>query len=131
MNDTNSTTVLVVEDEFLVALDLAATLEEAGFTVLGPTAEPETAIALVTQNPPDLALLDVNLGSGKTSYEIARHLTGLHIPFAFLSGYQKSQLPEEFQSAIVLSKPVIFRMVEEWIQTLPCGKLISPPTVVP
>ena len=89
--------VLVVEDEFLVAFDLATMLESAAFTVLGPVADAAAALALVSQNPPDAALLDVNLGSGKTSYDIARRLSALNIPYVFLSGYDRNQLLEEFQ----------------------------------
>jgi CheY-like chemotaxis protein len=121
--------VLVVEDEFLVAFDLAAMLEDAAFTVLGPVADAAAALALVTQSPPDAALLDVNLGSGKTSFEIARKLAVLNIPFAFLSGYDKNQLPEEFRDAPVLSKPVAFQSVTDWLRTLPARSLSSSPTI--
>ena len=70
MQSTEPFAVLVVEDEFLVAFDLTAMLEGAAFTVLGPVADAAAALALVAQSQPDAALLDVNLGGGKTSYEI-------------------------------------------------------------
>lgn len=110
--------VLVVEDEFLVALDLATMLEDAAFTVLGPTAETEVALKLISQNPPDAALLDVNLGGEKTSYDIARRLSALNIPYAFLTGYEKHQLPVEFQNSNVFSKPVVFQTVVNWLRTV-------------
>ena len=55
-------TVLVVEDEALIALDLQALLEHAGYRVLGPANSPAVAFNLLEANQPDVALLDINLG---------------------------------------------------------------------
>ena len=54
--------ILVVEDEALIAMDLQALLEEAGYCVLGPANTSEAALALIERDEPDVALLDVNLG---------------------------------------------------------------------
>ena len=54
--------ILVVEDEALIAMDLQALLEEAGYNVLGPANTSEAALALIANDEPDVALLDVNLG---------------------------------------------------------------------
>jgi CheY-like chemotaxis protein len=129
MQSTEPFAVLVVEDEFLVAFDLTAMLEGAAFTVLGPVADAAAALALVAQSQPDAALLDVNLGSGKTSYEIARILAALSIPFMFLSGYDRTQLPEEFQGASVLSKPVVFQSVKDWLHSVQARSLSKSSTV--
>ena len=55
--------VLVVEDEFLIAMDLEAMLREHGWRVLGPAATVEEALRLLDGGgeTPDVALLDVNL----------------------------------------------------------------------
>ena len=53
--------VLVVEDEFLIAMDLECLLERNGWRVLGPAATVKEALRLLDGETPDVALLDVNL----------------------------------------------------------------------
>ena len=57
-------TVLIVEDEFLIALDLTLLLEGRGWSVLGPVASVEAALRLLNKETPAVALLDVNLTDG-------------------------------------------------------------------
>ena len=66
--------VLVVEDEALIACDLQNILESNGCRVIGPAASLARAWDLIEQETPDLALLDVNLGSS-TSFPLADVLT--------------------------------------------------------
>lgn len=97
--------VLVVEDEFVIALDLAQQLKESGFVIIGPASNASKALSLIDLDLPDFALLDVNLGSGKTSYEIARRLIDCSVPFVFLSGYTTAEVAREFVNVPVLAKP--------------------------
>ncbi|WP_440458626.1 response regulator [Rhizobium sp. SAFR-030] len=53
--------VLVVEDEPLLAMDIRAVLEEAGFIVLGPVPSLGDALELIHQERPDVAVLDYML----------------------------------------------------------------------
>jgi CheY-like chemotaxis protein len=53
--------VLVVEDEFLIALDLLAILDDLGCVALGPAPTVAEALHLLAADPPDAALLDMNL----------------------------------------------------------------------
>jgi CheY-like chemotaxis protein len=55
--------VLVVEDEFLIAMDLERTLERHGYRVLGPAATVDAALRLLDGEAPDVALLDVMIGA--------------------------------------------------------------------
>lgn len=126
-NDDIPTRVLVVEDEFVIALDLAQQLEEAGFQVSGPASNEAKALSLIDQEPPDIALLDINLGCGTTSYGIARRLIARHIPFAFLSGYSGVQIDAEFTDVPVLAKPCPIDMVMEVMQAMsPVRELGTP-----
>jgi DNA-binding response OmpR family regulator len=111
--------ILVVEDEFLLALDLTQQLEDAGFEVEGPVAQVSHALILIDSQPPDLALLDIDLGRGRTSHEIARRLTKRGIPFAFISGQTKGL--EEFSSVPLLPKPFAIKRVLEVI-----GSVLAP-----
>jgi DNA-binding response OmpR family regulator len=98
------TRVLLVEDEVLVALDIAQQIADAGFEVVGPATSVAKAIALIAERGCDLALLDVNLGH-ETSEPIAERLRARGTPFIVLTGYSTEQLPSGFRGAPVLSKP--------------------------
>jgi len=98
-----STRVLVVEDDGLLALDIADHLTNAGLEVIGPATSVAKALELL-ESGCDVAVLDVNLGK-ETSEAVAYKLRALGTPFAVMSGYSKEQHPPGFQGAPVLSKP--------------------------
>lgn len=106
--DTASTRVLLVEDEFLIGMDLAMFLEEWGYVVDGPHGSSAKAIAAIEKDPPDLAILDVNLGRDDTSLPIAQMLHGQGRPFLFLTGYDPSRYADHalIREAPHLRKPV-------------------------
>lgn len=66
-------TVLIVEDEMLVAIDLEASLEEHGYRPVGIAADMTRAMELATARP-DVALVDCNLRDGPTGPMIGRML---------------------------------------------------------
>lgn len=70
--------ILVVEDEFLVATDLADRLTEAGYAVTGIAATAEDALTLAAAEPPDLAIMDVRLASHRDGVEAALELKRRH-----------------------------------------------------
>jgi len=96
--------VLVVEDESLIAMDIATTLSDAGCTIVGPAATLEKAHELIAGEDYDVALLDANL-SGERVDELAAELTRRGVPFAFLTGYEREGLPEAFRQAPMINKP--------------------------
>ena len=81
-------TVLVVEDEAIVAVELELTLAEFGCAVLGPAVSVADALALLDAGggPPDAALLDVGL-RGERSTAVAETLARAGVPFAVVTGY--------------------------------------------
>lgn len=97
--------VLVVEDEALVALEIAGVLADAGFTVLGPAASVATALGVLAHERCDVAVLDVNLGA-ETSEPIATRLIADGVPFVTMSGYSRSQRPKVFGGSPFLGKPL-------------------------
>jgi len=97
--------VLVVEDERLIALDIKDILEGWGCEVLGPVATAEGALALVRDQTPDAAILDVNL-KGETSEPVARALRDHGRPYLVLTAYQSSHLTGVLRDAPLLNKPV-------------------------
>jgi CheY-like chemotaxis protein len=98
--------VLVVEDEFLLAMELEALLKEHGCEVLGPAPTVEWALALIYDGKPDLALLDVNL-KGLRAAPVAAALRDRGVPFVLITGYGSEQLREaELRAAPRLDKPI-------------------------
>ena len=86
-----ATRILVVEDEFLIALDIAGVLEQAGLAVIGPAANVGDALQAIEQEVVHGALLDANI-AGEPVSRVADELTQRGIPFAFVSGYGREQL---------------------------------------
>lgn len=84
--------VLIVEDEFLIAMELAATLEAHGFEVLGPVASVDKALQALEGERPDAVVLDLNL-QGKAATEVAGKLRELDVPFVIASAYSNTDLP--------------------------------------
>ncbi len=95
---------LVVEDEPLISLDIAAALEEADATVEGPVSTPEMALEIIERTSLDGALLDANL-YGRPVDDIASALTRHNVPFIFLTGHGRSGLPVSFREVGIVSKP--------------------------
>jgi DNA-binding response OmpR family regulator len=80
--------VLVVEDEAILALDIAEQLSSAGFQVVGPAPSVAKALKLITDVGCDFAVLDVNLRD-ETAEPVARELRSRSTPFLFLSAVSK------------------------------------------
>lgn len=101
---TNGYPILVVEDEFLIALDIVAALENAGLTVAGPASTVSDALAAIESGPLRGVLLDAHLG-GESAGRIADVLTKRGLPFAFVSGYGRESLPATHSAAPLVRKP--------------------------
>lgn len=95
---------LIVEDEPLVALDIADTLAGAGAEVVGSVGSAKEALAAVESRQMDAALLDGNL-HGHPVDKIAAALTRRNVPFVFVTGYGRGALPKAFRNVGILSKP--------------------------
>jgi response regulator RpfG family c-di-GMP phosphodiesterase len=84
--------ILIVEDEYLIAINLQDGLENIGSVVLGPVPSVEKAIKKIESEPHiDRRVLDVNLG-GALAYPVADMLVARKIPFVFTSGYEDTAL---------------------------------------
>ncbi len=98
--------VLIVEDEFLIALDLAETIREAGGQVAGPAASVSEALELLTNQQITVAVLDVNLGK-ELSLAVAERLTLDQIPFVYHTGEKTQLLTSSWPEAPIILKPTI------------------------
>lgn len=66
--------ILIVEDEVLIGLGLHLMLSLAGHRVHGPATSAASALAVAAEEPPEVALVDVNLAGETTGLELAREL---------------------------------------------------------
>lgn len=105
MTSPSETTLMIIEDEFLVAAGLEMILQSAGYTVLEPISNVAEALEAVAERPADLALLDVNL-AGHRVYPVADALSSRHVPFIFLTGCEGADLPSRFAGTPLLVKPL-------------------------
>lgn len=106
--DLNGLKILVVEDDFIVAFDMQMMLEEQGARVLGPAATLMQARALVADETPHLAVLDVNL-SGEFVFPLAEELLARGVPLVFATAYADDErlFPATARDIPRLAKPVL------------------------
>ncbi|TGQ27677.1 MULTISPECIES: response regulator [unclassified Mesorhizobium] len=98
--------VLVVEDEYLIAAELAEAITEAGGRVIGPVANPEDASRKIASEDVECATVDIKLGAAAT-FTVAAELKAHGIPFIFVTGYDRTIVPSEFSGVRRLVKPVM------------------------
>lgn len=92
--------VLIVEDQAILAMDLELTLTESGCDVIGCTMDAPSSLALAAQERPDLAFVDLNLLDGLTGPRIARELVRDHGAAVVFLTANPEQIPEGFGGAL-------------------------------
>ncbi|MDG2095056.1 MAG: hypothetical protein P8J89_07265 [Phycisphaerales bacterium] len=98
--------ILVVEDAFLIGMDLKMSLEEMGFEVLGPVPTSARALDILERDGCDGAILDVSLGR-ETSESVADYMVSHGIPFFFLTGYSRNNINDpSLQDKPLYHKPM-------------------------
>jgi DNA-binding NtrC family response regulator len=85
--------ILIVEDELIIAWELQAIVEALGASVLGPAASVSKALALLSQQSSDAAILDINL-QGQIITPVAKECERRNVPFAVVTGYGRLHLDE-------------------------------------
>lgn len=97
--------IMIVEDEYWTARDLAAEALDRGAVVAGPLSSVPKAISMVAgEERPDVAILDVQLRADEV-FPLADCLLAAGVPFLFATGYEKHEIPERFWDIPHLVKP--------------------------
>lgn len=98
--------ILVVEDDYHIASDLAFQLSSANIDVIGPVANVDNALKLIGSKP-DLAgaVLDIRLGDGDV-FPVADELKRLGLPYVFATGFEPDLVPARHADRMLLRKPV-------------------------
>ena len=98
--------LIIVEDDYVVAQSLADLLEACGAESVEMASNIDQALEKISNTNFDAAVLDVNLLGGNVE-PVALKLEEINVPFIFVTGYaSRDMLPEELQKHPVLLKPV-------------------------
>lgn len=97
--------VLIVEDEYFIAEDIARAAAALGGEVVGPAPDIAMGLELLDSGTEiDVAVLDINL-RGHEVFELADKLMSRDIPFVFATGYDAGAIPERFRLTPLWEKP--------------------------
>ena len=96
--------VLIVEDEWMIAIRIEQSLAAAGIVVAGKVGSVELALSAIDAGGLDAVVLDTNLG-GESAEPVADVLVAKGIPFLVVTGYARQQRPGRLAAAPSLRKP--------------------------
>ncbi|MCM2291012.1 GAF domain-containing protein [Allorhizobium sp. BGMRC 0089] len=100
-----SGTVLIVEDQMLIAMDAEMMLNDAGFSDVITARSAAEALHKLGPRRPTVAIVDINLGD-HTSLPVAEELYRRGIPFVFATGYaERNTIPPHFSAIAIVNKP--------------------------
>ncbi|MEM0935344.1 MAG: response regulator [Pseudomonadota bacterium] len=104
----NDSTILYLEDEIIIALDTAQTLEDMGFRKVHTVHNLRRAEAAAQSADKvfDCALLDVNIAGEGLSLDLGRMLLARGIPVVFASGYNRHEMEAEHSGLTFVEKPL-------------------------
>ena len=99
----NRTRIVIAEDEAIIRLDLRETLEEEGYEVVADTGRGDTAIELVRQHQPDVAIFDIKM-PGLDGLDAARVVSSEKIcPVVMLTAFSQREVIEQARDAGALA----------------------------
>jgi DNA-binding response OmpR family regulator len=117
--------ILIVEDEPLIAENLAFELAAAGAQVIGRVATVTTALDVIAKTGLDGVTLNINL-IGERAYAVADALVARNIPFVFVTGYDAEDVPPHHANIIRVEKPATPAVVCRALETILAARS-SPP----
>jgi len=109
MTSGTTRSVLVVEDQAIVACDLQRFLDSTGYRVIGPVGSPDEALSTIASSKLDGAVLDVKL-TGDAAPQIADALKAAKVPHIFINGWAVGPpIPEQCRNRPLLNNPYDYR----------------------
>ena len=99
--------VLIIEDEPVIALDVADLVEACGHRVAGVAASHAEAVRIARESNPSLVLADIDLGAGGSGADAVREILAAHaVPVVFVTAFPERLLTgERVEPAFVITKP--------------------------
>lgn len=107
--------ILIVDDEYFVLWALQDALAQLGFEKVLTASNTQEGVSKIQEHAVQFAFLDVNLGLEK-SFPLAEQLEDENVPYAFITGYDRSVLEGKFEHVPVLSKPLNHRALAETLR---------------
>ena len=107
VNQQLATSVLVIEDEPIIALDIAGIVRDLGHSVVGIAASQGEAIAMARAKRPGLVLADIHLGEGGSGLSAVNEiLKSIDVPVIFVTAYPERLLTgERPEPTYLVTKP--------------------------
>jgi CheY-like chemotaxis protein/DNA-directed RNA polymerase specialized sigma24 family protein len=102
-----SSSVLIIEDEPIIALDIEAIVQELGHDVTGIARTHREAVAMIRQRRPGLVLADIQLADGSSGLDAVNEiLTTINVPVIFITAYPERLLTgDKPEPAFLITKP--------------------------
>lgn len=107
--------LLIIEDDFLIAMDLAQALTKEGFSQVEMSGDLKEAIKRLNTENWNAVILDANL-NGTSSERIAQTLRSNDTPFIVVTGYDSEKLPLILREAPFLQKPIRIELLMTWLR---------------
>jgi CheY-like chemotaxis protein len=114
-------TILIVEDQALISLNIEDVVRSMGACVIGCAARLSDAFTLIETAAWDAALLDIRLAQGEMVYPAAERLRAKGVPFAFVTGWN-GDIDARYVDVPVVTKPFAEAELENCLRML-VGKL--------
>ncbi len=115
---TSTRSILIVEDESLIAMMLEDFLDSLGHTVAGTAESVGEAVERIGRGGFDLAILDVHLRGGQPCWPAADALADRGVPFLLATGGHTEAPPARHANAPTLAKPFTLADVERAVEAL-------------
>jgi CheY-like chemotaxis protein len=96
--------VLIVEDDYIIAMCLASQVAEAGCNHVGIARSVEAALDIIATADVDGAIVEVEL-MGERTFRVADALAARHIPFVFATAMRRRDAPARYANVPWLEKP--------------------------
>jgi len=110
--------ILVVEDEYLIALMIEDTIRGLGFEVAGPVGDLPGAVRLAESEPLSAAILDVHLQRGERVYPVVEILQRRGVPLMLTTAYREIEIERAYAGQILLRKPFDQAQLEQCVVRL-------------
>lgn len=114
--------ILIVEDEYLIALVLQQDLMQLGHTIIGLAPTGEKAVEIAVAQPPDLMFIDISLAGALDGVETAQQIRSqIDVPIIFMTGYADDEMMNrvaQLGALACLIKPIQINQVVRAIELM-------------
>ncbi len=108
--------VLIVEDEFIISMDIEDMLISLGYTPKNKVLTGKSAIEKINSFKPDMALLDIRLKDNISGFDVANVCKEKKIPFAFITASTNEttlKKAEKMKPVDIISKPITYNKLKK------------------